>query len=77
MGFAVWYLTIREQALKCNFEDYNADTATRDAILYQTSDTKLPREILLQDMNMDTTIKAGLVLEQSKIKDEGLSNGKR
>ena len=59
----MWYPTIREQALSYNF-DYHTDTATRDAILYQTSGTKLQREILSKDLNMDTTIKAGLTLEQ-------------
>ena len=62
--FPVWYPTIREQALRCNFEDYNADMATRDAILFQTSDTKLQRDILSKDLDMDATVKAGLALEQ-------------
>ena len=64
---------VREQALRCNFESYNVDTATRDAILFQTSDAKLQREILSKDLNMDATIKAGLAFEQSKMKQENIS----
>ena len=75
--FASWFVTIREQAMRCNFENYNADTATRDAILFQTSDTKLQREILSKDLYMDATIKAGLALEQSKMKQEIMTVSKQ
>ena len=29
-GFAVWYPTIREQALRCNFEEYKIESIVKD-----------------------------------------------
>ena len=74
--FAVWYPLIKEQALRCNFTDYNAETAARDAILFQTSNKKLQRDILSKDLDFQATIKAGLALEQSKAKQESLVDRK-
>lgn len=36
--FYVWYPLVTEQALHCCFQNYDADHATRDAILNQTSE---------------------------------------
>ena len=68
----MWYPLVKEQDLRCNFTDYNADTAARDAILFQTSNKKLQRDILSKDLDFQATIKAGLALEQSKAKQENL-----
>ena len=46
---------------------------TWDALLFQTSDLKLQREILSKDLNIKAAIKAGLALEQSKIKQEKMN----
>jgi hypothetical protein len=75
--FAAWYPIIKEQALRCKFNDYNADAAARDAILYQTSNEKLQREILAKDLDFKATVKAGLALEQSKTKQENMTDRKR
>ena len=40
----------------------------RDAILYQTSDKKLQRKILSEDLALEETIKMGLELDQSQKK---------
>ena len=69
----VWYPVMKEQALRCSFEDYDVEQATRDALLFQTSNSKLQREILTKDLDMEAAIKAGLALEQSKLKQEGLN----
>ena len=49
---------------------YNGDNATRDAILFQTMNTKLQQKILAEDLDMEKNIKLGLALEQSKKKVE-------
>ena len=75
--FAVWYPMVKEQSLRCKFTDYNADAAARDAILFQTSNEKLQRDILSKDLDLQATIKAGLALEQSKAKQESLADRKK
>ena len=45
-SFAQWYPTVREQADRCVWTDYDAKQAARDALLFQTSDTKLQKKIL-------------------------------
>ena len=65
-GFTVWYPTIKEQALRCNFKNYNMDMVTQDTILYQTLDLKLQPESLSKDLNIDTKIRAGLASNKIK-----------
>ena len=72
----MWYPIIEEQALRSSFENYDSDQATRDALLYKTSDLKLQGEILSKDMNMEVAIKVGLTLEQSKITQENINSSK-
>ena len=65
-GFIVLYPTIKEQALRCNFKNYNMDMVTQDTILYQTLDLKLQPESLSKDLNIDTKIRAGLASNKIK-----------
>ena len=44
--------------------------------MFQTSDLKLQREILSKDLNIKAAIKAGLALEQSKIKQDNMNLSK-
>ena len=64
MCFAEWYPKIKEQSERCTWDSYNAETAARDAILYQTGDKKLQQKIMAQDLSYANTIKYGLSLEQ-------------
>ena len=77
--FSNWYPKVREQAKRCNFEDYDDVKASRDAILFLTTDQKLQQKILAEDLSYDDTIKYGLALEQSKKKVEliNASRGER
>ena len=74
--FAAWFPKIKEQAERCDFANYNVQKATRDAILYQTSDKKLQQKILSEDLALEETIKMGLALEQSRKKVDNLNSGK-
>ena len=71
--FASWYPLIKEQAKRCDFTNYDVDAATRDAILFKTSNIKLKQKILAENLNLADTIKYGLALEQSKSTAEALS----
>ena len=73
--FSVWYHLIREQALWCSFNNYNADHGTREAILFQTSDSKLQGEILSKYLNMEAAVKGGLTMDQSKLKQDNMNSG--
>ena len=68
--FAAWFPRVKEQVTRCDFMGYNGDNATRDAILFQTMNTKLQQKILAEDLDMEKNIKLGLALEQSKKKVE-------
>ena len=46
-------------------------------MLFQTSNTKIQREILTKYLDMEAQIKTGLALEQSKLKQERLNAGRK
>ena len=75
-SFSEWYLIVKEQAERCNFANYTVEKATRDALLYQTTDTKLQQRILCEDLDLDNTIKYGLAYEQSRRKVESLNQSR-
>ena len=66
--FAGWWATVKEQADKCDFIGYNAKQSARDAILFQTSSTKLRKRILAEDLDLDDVVRMGLAMEQSNRK---------
>jgi hypothetical protein len=68
--FARWYTRIKEQADRVDWTVYNAKTAARDAILFQTDDKKLMKKIMAEDITFDETVKAGLAYEQGARKVE-------
>jgi hypothetical protein len=81
--FAQWFTRVREQADRCNWENYGAKEAARDAILFQTDSKKLQRKIVAEDLSYDDSVKFGLALEQGESKVEqmrsqnGNGNGSR
>lgn len=75
-SFGSWFPKVKEQAGRCDWTGYNEKQAARDAMLFQTSSTKLQQKILAEDLDMDKTIKMGLPLEQSKKKVESMNSGK-
>ena len=61
-SFSEWYPNVRDQAGRCIWEDYDADTADRDTILLQTRDKQLQQKILADDLNYANMVKYGLSL---------------
>ena len=72
-AFASWFPIVKEHTKHCDFTGYDTDVATRDAILFQTSNIKLQLKILAEDLSLADMIKYGLVLEHTKTVAEALS----
>ena len=68
--FAQWFTRVREQADRCNWENYGAKEAARDAILFQTDSKRLQRKIVAEDLSYDEAVKFGLAVEQGEVKVE-------
>ena len=68
--FAMWWSEVKEQSEKCSFDGYDSKMACRDAIVYQTSSNKLRKRVLNEDLNLEATVKLGLMEEQSEMKAE-------
>ena len=73
--FSTWWTIIKEQANKCVFKDYNWDRAARDALLFQTSDVKLQKKILAEDLALEDMVKMGLAHEQTQMKSDQMDGG--
>ena len=63
--FAMWWSEVKEQSEKCTFNGYDSKMACRDAIVYQTSSKKLRKRVLNEDLDLEATVKLGLMEEQS------------
>ena len=63
--FEPWTREIFKQSLRCNWDGYNTEAAARDAILYQTSDCKLRKKILADNLSYKDTILWGRAHEES------------
>ena len=48
--FAEWWPQIKEQAERCNWNNYDAKTAAGDAILQQCDSIKLQKKIIAEDL---------------------------
>ena len=73
-SFSSWWSKVKEQADKCTFAGYNGEKAAKDAILFQTSDVKLRKKILAEDMGLDDLVKLGLAHEHTNTKSDQLGN---
>jgi len=62
--FAGWYIKVKEQADRCVWTGYDAKSAARDAILYQTDSKTLMKKIISEDLSFDDSVKYGLAIEQ-------------
>ena len=63
--FASWHKEVFKQAKRCDWSLYNTEEAARDAIMYQTSDQKLRKRILAQNMSYQDTVAWGQSHEES------------
>jgi hypothetical protein len=62
--FASWHKEVFKQAKRCDWSLYNAEEAARDAIMYQTSDQKLRKRILAQNMSYQDRVSSRRILWQ-------------
>ena len=60
--FSTWWTKIREQVERCDFAGYTTEMAARDAILFQTSNNKLRKRVLVEDCDFEEVIKLGLAM---------------
>ena len=69
--FGEWSQEVFKQAKRCDWEGYDAQKAARDAILYQTKDSKLRKKILAENLSFEQTVQWGRTNETSakKVKD--------
>ena len=69
--FVEWYPKVYEQAKKmCDFTEYTAERAARDAMTIQTSDNKLKKKVLTEAPTYAQFIKVGIAMESSKAQAE-------
>ena len=67
-AFSSWWAKVKEQADKCSFEGYDSKSAARDALLFQTSDSRLRKKVLAENQSLEDMVKLGLAYEQSASK---------
>ena len=63
--FAIWGAEVVKQARRVDWTAYGDKEAARDAILFQTSDTKLRKKILAENLDLERTIEWGKATESS------------
>ena len=70
-AFGEWSQEIVKQAKRCDWDGYDSEKAARDAILYQTKDSKLRKKILAENLTFEQTVQWGRTNEASakKAKD--------
>ena len=66
--FDDWSKEVMKQAKRCDWSEYDESSAARDAILFQTSDQKLRKKILAENMNYEQTVAWGRTHESSSKK---------
>ena len=64
--FESWTREIFKQSQRCDWTGYNAEEAARDAILYQTTDNKLRKKILADNMSYKDTVTWGRAHAESQ-----------
>ena len=76
VAYSKWYPEVRDQAERCDWTNYGAKEAARDAILFQCDDRKLMKKIMAEDLNFEDTVKVGLAMEQGEKKVEEIRSSK-
>ena len=62
--FSSWAQKVLKQAKRCTWQGYDEQWAARDAILYQTTDSKLRKKILAENLSFDDTVMWGMTNQQ-------------
>ena len=63
--FADWSPKVKDQITRCVWVNYNEDSAARDTIWIQTSNTKPQKKIITKYLSYKDRIKYGLAMEHS------------
>ena len=71
--FSSWAQEVLKQARRCTWQGYDEKCAARDAILYQTSDAKLRKKILAENLHFDDTVTWGMTNQHSGSKSKQLA----
>ena len=67
-AFGEWSQEIFKQAKRCDWDGYDSPKAARDAILYQTKDSRLRKKILAENLTFEQTVQWGRTNEASSKK---------
>ena len=70
LPFAEWYPKVKDQADRCIWANYDAKQAARDALLFQTDNSKLQKKVIAEELDYDHVVKYGLAFEQGEKKVE-------
>ena len=70
LPFAEWYPKVKDQANRCIWANYDAKQAARDALLFQTDNSKLQKKVIAEELDYDHVVKYGLAFEQGEKKVE-------
>ena len=74
-SFDSWHKEIRKAAQLIDWTDYNADKATVDAIVMQTSSSKLQQRAIQENPSYDEVVNLGITQEQARKKASKLPDG--
>ena len=74
-SFDSWHKEVRKAALLIDWTGYDADSATVDAIVTQTSSTKLQQRAIQENPNYDEIVNLGIAQEQARKKAAKLLDG--
>ena len=76
-SFDTWHREVRKAAMLIDWTGYDADSATVDAIITQTSSTKLQQRAIQENPNYDELVQLGVSQEQAKKKAARLPDGEK
>ena len=62
-----------KQAKRCTWQGYDEKVTARDTILYQTTDSKLSKKILAENLSFDDTVTWGKTTQQLGRKSKQLA----
>ena len=74
-SFHLWHKEVRKAALLIYWTGYNANSATVDAIVTQTTSTKLPQRAIQENPTYDEIVNLGISQEQAKKKAAKMPDG--
>ena len=75
--FDTWHRTVRKAAQLIDWTDYDADKATVDAILMQTSSSKLRQRAIQENLGYEELVALGISQEQATKKSERMPDAEK